>query len=277
MNGYSLSKITWCRGELLNAMAPSSPAPVNWWCHPDASKANESTTTGKRSRNNCCLELDDSIHISLSGSCMSATVFLNILPTHPPVNPSALCSSSPNSAESMPRLRQRMRCRRGSTRSTKRHSTSPSSSPSEISSPSDSLPRLLHGRLIRSRRRLDSPSSSALPAQSHTALFSFDSSLNWPRVSVAISVVFLEEPQVENPSEGQGPVGCTNLDEALHGSRGQPSGSKEVLRDDSGHFQANLVDNPSSKTVVHSDADIFSDRGEPEDYGCKIEEVAPDE
>ena len=80
-NGHSLQMISSCSNELLKAMDPSSPASVNWWCHPAAGIANERTNTGKQSRINCCLELGGSLHLSLSGSCMSASVFLNSHPT----------------------------------------------------------------------------------------------------------------------------------------------------------------------------------------------------
>lgn len=107
--GHSMLRSDCCRGKLLYVMALLSPAPVNCWCNSVAGKASKRTITGKHSRSTCCLELDDSLHISLSSSCMSATVVLSIPPLLHPVNSPALQSSSSNSAASMPRLRQRMR------------------------------------------------------------------------------------------------------------------------------------------------------------------------
>ena len=173
-----------------------------------------------------------------------------------------------------------MRYRCESTRRSVRHSPSSSSSPSETSSPSDSLPRLLHSHFLHSSRRLDSPSSSALPAQSHTALFSFDCSLNRPRVTDAISVVFLEEPQDEkdqNPSAGQGINGNTEQDQVPQDLVGQPRGSKDVVQEvkEQGHAEQ-MVASPSRK-FVHSVEDLYNERGEPDKYWCRVEQVAPDE
>ena len=64
------------------------------------------------------------------------------------------------------------------------------------------------------------PSGDALPGQSHMALFSFDCALNRPRVTVAISVVFLEEPLPENPLEESVPIDGANMEAVKHDSRG---------------------------------------------------------
>ena len=198
-----------CRTGTLKTMEPLVPQPMNSQCNSVLDRARERTITGKRSRLTCCLQPDESIHISVAGSCLSATVFLGIPPA---TCPQVLQSSGSVKAAKIPRLRKRMRCRRGSSRTARRHSPSLSSSPSDTSAHSDSLPRLLRGRLLRSGRRLDSPSGDALPAQSHTALFSFDCALKRPRVTVAISVVFLEEPIPEYPPEEQAPVDGAQMD-----------------------------------------------------------------
>ena len=255
-------------------MDPLSPAPMNSWCNCVEDKASKRTTTGKRSRHTCCLEPADSLHISIAGSCKFSSLVLGIPPEPNLVNSPSLQSYSSNSAANMPQLRQRMRCRRGSSRTARRRSPSTSTSPSKISLPSDSLPCLFHGRLFRSGRRLDSPSGDALPAQSHTTLFSFDCALNRPRVNVAISVVFLEEPLPENPPKESVPVDGANMEAVQHDSWGQASERREIMQEDSARVQANLVESPSA---VHPNAQLSHDRGEPVDYGCRIEEVAPDE
>ena len=193
-------------------MEPPTPTPMHSWCNPAQDRARVHTTTGKRSRHTCCLVPTDSFHISIVGSCLSTTVVLGTPPERNPVNTQSLQHSSSCTVANMPRLRQRMRCRRGSSRSARRHSPSISSSPSDSSAPSGSLPRLFRGRLLRSGRRLDSPSGDALPAQSHTTLFSFDCALNRPRVTVAISVVFLEEPLPEIPPDEHAPDDSAHLE-----------------------------------------------------------------
>ena len=210
-------------------MEPLSPALRNSLCNLVEDIANKRTTTGKRSRHTCCLEPADSLHISIAGSCKSASLVLGIPPAPNLVNSPLFQSYSSISAAKMPRLRQRMRCRRGSSRTARRRSPSTSTSPSEIALPSDNLPRLFHGRQFLSGRRLDSPSGDALPAQSHTALFSFGCALNRPRVTVAISVVFLEEPLPEIPPDESTPVDGANMEAVLHDSRGQPSERREFM------------------------------------------------
>ena len=164
-----------------------------------------------------------------------------------------------------------MRCRRGPSRSARRPSPSPSSSPSDSSTHSDSLPRLLRGRLLRSGRRLDSPSGDALPAQSHTALFSFDCALNKPRVTVAISVVFLEEPIPETPPEDPDPDAGTHMNQMQHSTGGQPEASGATLQADSVHVQASVAE------AAHHNDEFPHVHSNPEDYSCRIEEVPPDE
>ena len=259
---------------MLKAMEPPVPRPMNSQCNSVLDRARERTTTGKRSRHTCCLEPADSIHISIAGFCLSATVVLGIPPATCPVNTQSLQSSSPVKAAKIPRLRQRMRCRREPSHSARRYSPSFSSSPSDTSAPSGSLPRLFRGRLLRSGRRLDSPSGDALPAQSHTALFSFDCALNRPRVTVAISVVFLEEPLPENPPEEQAPVDGAHMDTVQQDTRGQPEVTRASLQDDSVRVQATVTESP---TAVHHNVEFSHAQSAPEDFGCRIEEIAPDE
>ena len=105
-------------------------------------------------------------------------------------------SSSPAS-DIMPRLRHRMRCRRGSTCRQLRRSPSSSSASSTHSDSHTSPPR---GIQLCSGRRINSPIPLSIPAQTHTARFSFDCSLNRPRVTASITVAFCEEPREAAPN-----------------------------------------------------------------------------
>ena len=122
--------------------------------------------------------------------------------------------------------------------------------------------------------------SSDLSAQSHTALFSFDCTLNRPRVTAAISVVFLEEPQDEkhqNPSDEQDIKGKVGQDQALQDSGEKPSGSKDTVQGVTGQGQAKKVVPPPFGKVIHSVEDLYNERGEPDEYWCRVEQVSPDE
>ena len=46
------------------------------------------------------------------------------------------------------------------------------------------------------------------------------------------------------------------------------------MQEDSARGQAHLMETPSA---VHPNVELSHDLGEPADYGCRIEEVAPDE
>ena len=91
---------------------------------------------------------------------------------------------------------------------------------------------------------------------------------------MAISVVFLEEPLPKNPPEEQVPVDGAHLEAVQQDSRGQPSETKEILQEDSGRVQENFIETPSA---VHFNAELSHAQGEPEEYGCRIKEIAPDE
>ena len=163
----------------------------------------------------------------------------------------------------MPRLHQRMRCRRGSTRG------QPLCTPSNPSTKSFShsidyyvgrYPNTRSGqaRVLGSSHRMGSPAPhfpTASPSlTTRTALFSFNFSLNRPRITASITVVFREEVQVEEQ--------CTRP-AGLSSEKAQLSGLQE------GSSGVN-VQEPKAQVRRACDVEIA-----PGDPGPSMSEAAP--
>ena len=138
------------------------------------------------------------MHFSQSGLCLSSSVSWN------PASPSHLVPTA--EITPMPRVRQRMHCRRSSTRG--QPLRAPSNTSTESSSHSSDYyagrypnTRSGRGRVLGSGHRMGSPAPhfpTASPSPTtRTALFSFNFSLNHPRIIASITMVFREEAQVE--------------------------------------------------------------------------------
>ena len=85
------------------------PLPIAQRCSPDAGLSSLRTSSGKRCRLNCCLDLGENLHLSLAGVCLLATFSLH---SHAPQSSVSLATplhpgSSP-ALEIMSRLRHRM-------------------------------------------------------------------------------------------------------------------------------------------------------------------------
>ena len=91
---------------------------------------------------------------------------------------------------------------------------------------------------------------------------------------MAISVVFLEEPLPENLPEEQAPVDGAHMDTTQQDTRGPPEVSRASLQDETVRVQATVTEAP---TAAHHNVEFSHAQSEPEDFGCRIEEVAPDE
>ena len=141
------------------------------------------------------MDFGEKLHFSHAGSFNLSSVAL--LPLSPQSYVHLFPPCPVVSSATMSRLRQRMRYRRGSMRHQIRCSPSTSGTSSVSTSHSDSQPR---GRLLHSGRCLASPTPSTPLTQTHTAHFSFNSTLNRSRVTASITVVFREEPQEIVPS-----------------------------------------------------------------------------
>ena len=170
-----------------------TPLPVSRCYTQSAHLPSARTVTGKRSSLYCCLDFGEDLHLSLTGSCLLASFELR---PHSPLPlllllPSQFAASS----ESMPRLRHRMRCRRGSSRNQSRRPPSTPSTSSDPPSHSDSHHSPHSDRILHSGRRIHSTNPMPPPTHTQTASFSYNSSLNRPRVTASITVVFQEEPQ----------------------------------------------------------------------------------
>ena len=179
------------------------------------------TVTRRRSGQlNCCLDLGAYLHFSQSGLCLSSSVSWN---------PTSLSRLVPIAKTApMPRLRQRMCCRRGSTRGQPLHATSSPSTKSSSQSSDYYAGRYPNtrsgwGRVIGSGHRMGSPAPhfpTASPSPTtRNALFSFNFSLNLPRITASITMVFREEAQVEEQ--------CTRPTGLSSGKAGQHSGLHE--------------------------------------------------
>ena len=102
----------------------------------------------------------------------------------------------------MPCLRLRIRGRRGSSRGRLRRPSLPPRTTSSSSSYDDSHSSAPHGHRLCSGRCLGTSVPSRPPAQTHTARFSFLSSLNRPLITASITIAFLEELQNVDPISG---------------------------------------------------------------------------
>ena len=133
----------------------------------------------------------------------------------------------------MPRVRQRMRCRRGSTRGQLLRAPSSPSTELSFGQSSDYAGRYPNtrsgrGRVVGSGHRMDShaphfPTASSPSPTMRTAQFSFNFSLNNPRITASVNVVFREEAQTEE--ECTRPMGLSSEKAGQHsglqeGSRG---------------------------------------------------------
>ena len=158
-------------------------------------------TTRRSGQLNCCLDLAAYMHLSRFCLCLSSSVNWNS------ASPSPLVPTAPEIAP-MPRVRHRMCCRRGSTRGQPRRAPSSPSTESNSSQSSDYYlcrypnTRSGRGRLVGSGHRMDSPAprfptTSSPSPMTCTAQFSFNYSLNRPRITDLVTVVFREEAQTE--------------------------------------------------------------------------------
>ena len=185
------------------------------------------TVTIRRSGQlNCYLDLAAYLHFSRFYLFLSSSVNWNSTSSSP------LVPTTPEIAP-MPRVRHRMRCRRGSTRGQSRRA--PSSTSTEMTSGQSSdyylgrypNTRSGRGRLVASGHRMDSPAPGFPTASSpspttRTAQFSFDCTLNRPRITAVVTVVFREEAQTEEE--------CTRLAGLSSEKAGQHSGLQEGNR-----------------------------------------------
>ena len=130
----------------------------------------------------------------------------------------------------MPRVRHRMRCRRGSTTGQPLRAPSSPSTESTSGQSSDYYvgrypnTRSGRGRLVGSGHCMDFPAPGFPTASSpspttHTVQFSFNCSLNRPRITASVTVVFREEAQTEEE--------CTRPEGLSSEKAGQRSGLQE--------------------------------------------------
>ena len=150
---------------------------------------------------NCYLDLGENLHFSRSGLCLSSSVSWN------PASPSRLVPTTETAP--MPHLRQWMHCCRGRTRGQPLRAPSIPSTESSSGQSSDyyagRYPNTMsgRGRIVGSCQRMHSPAprfptaSSPSMATTRTAQFSFNFSLNRPRIIASVTVVFREEAQTE--------------------------------------------------------------------------------
>ena len=203
------------------------PRPLNCRCSPVAGLHCLLTVTGRRIQLNCCLDLAANLHFSRSGLCLSSSVSWN------PASPSRLVPTAETAP--MPHLRQRMCCRRGSTRG--QPLRTPSSPSTESSSHSSDYyagccpnTRSGRGRVLGSGHCMGSPAPhfpTASPSPTtRTALFSFNFSLNRPRITTSITVVFCEEAQMEEQCTR--PVGLSLEKTGQHSGLQEGSGGTNV-------------------------------------------------
>ena len=150
---------------------------------------------------NCCLDLAPYMHFSRFCLCLSSSVSWNFASSSP------LVPTAPETAP-MPRVRHRMRCCRGSTRGQPLRAPSNPSTNLTSGQSSDYYAgrypntRSGQGRLVGSGHRMDSPApcfptASSPSPTTRTAQFSFNCSLNRPRITALVTVVFREEAQTE--------------------------------------------------------------------------------
>ena len=78
----------------------------------------------------------------------------------------------------------------------------------------------------------------------------------------------------EPPPDEHAPDDRANLDEMQQDMRGSPSENKVSLQVEAGVVLGH-VDAPPP--VVHSSTGFSHAQGDPEEFSCKIEEIAPDE
>ena len=160
------------------------------------------TATIRRSgQRNFCLDFAAYLHFSRFCLCLFSSVNWNSASSYP------LVPTAPEIAP-MPRVRHRMHCRRGRTRGQPRRAPSNTSTESTSGQSSDYYlgrypnTRSGRGRLVVSGHRMDSPTPSFPTVSSpspttRTAQFSFNCSLNRPRITALVTVVFREEAQTE--------------------------------------------------------------------------------
>lgn len=176
---------------------------------------------------NCCVDLSAYLHFSRSHLCLYSFVSWNSASSSPLV---------PTASETapMPHLRQRMRCYRGSTRGQPLRAPSSPSTESSSGHCSDYYAgrypntRSGRGRVVGSGHHMDFPAprfptASSPSPTTRTAQFSFNFSLNRPRITASVTVVFREEAQTEE--ECTRPAGLSSEKASQHsglqeGSRG---------------------------------------------------------
>ena len=208
------------------------------------------TVTIRRSgQRNFCLDFAAYFHFSRFCLCLSSSINWNsasssLVPTAPDIAP-------------MPRVRHRMRCRRGSTRRQPRRAPSSPSIESTSGQSSDYYlgrypnTRSGRGRLVASGHRMDSPAPGFPTASSpsptmHTVQFSFNFSLNRPRITASVTVVFREEAQTEE--ECTRPAGLSSEKASQHSGvqEGSFGMNVEVAPSDPGPFEGwcRIVEDP---------------------------------